>query len=67
MPVKKIFVDCRRGGKLIASYEHGWPIAVLPVPAPDRKLLIDQAKSQLTTDRLASPPYDDITFEVRYP
>lgn len=25
------------------------------------------AKSQLTTDQLAFPPYDDITFTVRYP
>ena len=65
--MKKIFVDCWRGGKLIASYEFGWPIGLLPGAPPERNRLIDQAKSLLTSNRIASPPYDGITFGVRYP
>ena len=66
MPVKKIFVDCSRGGKIIASYEYGWPIGLLTSNLPDRQPLIDEAKTQLTTDRLAAPPYDGVTFSIRY-
>jgi hypothetical protein len=50
-----------------ASYEFGWPIGLLPGVPPERNPLIDQAKSQLTNARIASPPYDGITFDVRYP
>jgi hypothetical protein len=65
--VTKIFVDCRRDGKLIASYEYGLPIGLLPGTPPDTRSLIEQSKSQLTTDRVAFPQYDGITFRVRYP
>jgi len=65
--MKKIFVDCWRQGELIASYEYGLPEGRLPGAPPERQSLIDQAKSQLTTDRKASPPYQGITLDVRYP
>ena len=67
MDVKKIFVDCRRDGRSLRIYEFGWPIAVVPGPSPERNKLIDEAKNNLTTDRIAFPPYAGITFDVRYP
>jgi hypothetical protein len=40
-----------------------------PMPGilPDGRDLRSEAQSQLTNDRLAFPPYDDISFLVRYP
>jgi len=64
--IQKVFVDCCRRGELIASYEYGFPASMGAPPAtPDREQLIDQAKEQLTNNRLAFPPYDDITFRIR--
>ena len=65
--VKKILVDCRRNGESIRVYDFGWPIGMVPGPPPDRNSLIDEAKSNLTTERLAFPPWEDIEFEVYYP
>ena len=65
MAVRKIFVDCWRNGKRIASFEYGLPIALLPGLPKDRNKLIDEAMSQLTTGRIAFPPYHGITFKVR--
>ena len=66
MTVKTIFLDCWRRGKLIASHEYGLATGMLPGTSMDKDTLIDQSKSQLTTDELAFPPYDGITFSVRY-
>ena len=67
MTVRPIYVDCLRDGDLIASHEYGWVSGALPSPAPDQQSLIDQSKTQLTNDRLAFPPYQGVTFRVRYP
>jgi hypothetical protein len=67
MTVQKIIVECRRGSELIATYEYGSPIPMIPGILPDGSELKSEAQSQLTNDRLAFPPYDDIAFLVRYP
>lgn len=64
--IQKISVDCRRRGELIASYKYGLPAEMgAPLALSDEERLIDQAKEQLTNDRLAFPPHDDITFHIR--
>jgi isopropylmalate/homocitrate/citramalate synthase len=65
--MKKAFVDCRRNGQSIRVYDFGLPDTLGPTVPPERKELIDQAKTALTNERLAFPPYDDIEFDVRYP
>ncbi len=65
--MKTIYVDCRRDGKLIATYDFGWPITAVPGPLPERNTMTSQAKDALTSQRLAFPPYDGIEFVVRYP
>ena len=67
MTVRKIIVECRRGSELIATCEYGSPIPMVPGILPDGSDLKSEAQSQLTNDRLAFPPYDDISFLVRYP
>ncbi len=64
--MRRAFVDCWGGGKIIATYDFGLPQAILPGKSPDNAELIEEARSQLTNDRLAFPPYDGITFKVRY-
>jgi len=65
--MKNALVHCRRNGESIQTYEFGLPDTLgLRVP-PSEKELIDQAKSNLTTERLAFPPWADIEFEVYYP
>ena len=59
-------VDCKRGGALIATYEFPQGITLAgPPPAPDREFLEREAKGNLTQQRLAFPPYADITFHIR--
>lgn len=64
--IKKVFVDCFRGGSLLASYEASAKamLAGLP-PEPDFKAFIDEAKVSLASDRLAAPPYEGVVFSVR--
>jgi len=65
--MKSAFVDCRRNGQSIRTYDFGLPESLgLTVP-PSRQTVIDQAKSNLTTEGLAFPPWADIEFEVYYP
>ncbi len=65
--LKKIVVYCKLGGKLIAPLEYPLPEGMVPSPPPERQALIDMAKTGLTNLGLAFPPYDGITFEIRYP
>lgn len=65
MSVRHVFIDCLKHGKVIASYPIGIPIALLPGAPPDTKKLEEEAKSQLTTDRIAFPPYEGITCQMR--
>jgi len=65
MSVRPIFVDCFRNGRLLVSYEFGEPVGLIPgKPASDESLR-DEAKSNLTSDRIALPPYDGFTFNIR--
>lgn len=61
-----IYVDCLRDGRLIRTYDFLCPasLAFPPLPPADEKLILE-AKSNLTTERLATPPYAGIKFQVR--
>jgi hypothetical protein len=65
--MKKIVVDCRRNGGSIRVYDFGLPESLGLTTPPSKQELIDQAKSNLTIERLAFPPWADIEFEVYYP
>jgi hypothetical protein len=63
--MKKIFVDCFRAGEFVVSYDFGIPQPIMPGLPPDVDQLIDEAKTNLSNDRLAFPPYEGITFKIR--
>jgi hypothetical protein len=65
--MKNALVHCRRDGESIRIYEFGLSDTLGLTVHPSEKELIDQAKSNLTTERLAFPPWADIEFEVYYP
>jgi hypothetical protein len=60
MTNRSVYVKCWLGSQVLASYEFLMPAtkAAPPVIQPDTP--IAEAKSNLTADRLAYPPYDDI-------
>jgi len=64
--VKKIWVHCKRDGQVIASYDFGLAESLGPSSPPERSALILEAKTNLTNQGIAFPPYDGITFDVRY-
>ena len=59
-----VFVNCRRAGKLIASYPLSYGVTAGPSVPPSSDMFIAEAKMNLTNERLARPPYDDIQFEI---
>jgi hypothetical protein len=59
-----VHVKCWRGGQLLADYEFLVPGSAASPPIPDRDMLIAEAQSNLTNERLAGPPYDGIRFEI---
>jgi len=66
--IKTTWVHCYRDGTLLRSYDFGAP---LPVDAsafqwPSRESLEAEVKTNLTTERLAFPPYEGIRFEIEY-
>ena len=63
---KFVIVTCFRDGREIAEYQLGLPETIGLSAPPDRNELIAQAKSNLTTERKAGPPYEGIEFKVRY-
>lgn len=65
--VKQILVDCWHDDKLIRAYDFGATISVAGPVMPPYEKLIGDAKTNLTNEGLAFPPYDGITFRVRYP
>jgi hypothetical protein len=65
--MKTIFVDCLRDQKIIASYPLSWGITIGPSSPPSRNQLIDEAKTNLVSERLAKPPFDGIEFRIRDP
>lgn len=67
--IKKVWVYCYQGYTLLRSYDFG-----VPVPAderafqlPQRERLESDAKTFLTNERLAFPPYTGISFKIDYP
>ncbi len=67
MSVKTIWVDCIRDAKIIASYDFGYGVTAGPSALPAQEGLIGEAKTNLTSMGVATPPYAGITFKVRYP
>jgi hypothetical protein len=60
-----IFVDCFRDGTLMRTYDFLCPATLGPTTPPRDEDLILEAKNNLSTERLAAPPYDGIRFVVR--
>jgi hypothetical protein len=65
--MKKVFVNCRKDGKIIASYELGYGITLGLSAAPTRQQAIEEAKVNLSNERIAIPPFAGIEFDVQYP
>jgi hypothetical protein len=67
--MKIVWVHCYREGSLLRSYDFGIPVPADPraLMLPSRDELEAQAKTHLTTERLAFPPYEGIRFEIEYP
>jgi hypothetical protein len=61
-----IFVDCMRDGELIRMYDFLCPASLAgpPVLPPDESS-IEQAKTNLSNERLAGPPFAEMNFVVR--
>ncbi len=69
MSVRKVFVDCVKDGSLIATYPFSYDetLALLDkTPPPHSSGLIEGAKTNLTDERKAFPPYEGIEFKIRY-
>jgi hypothetical protein len=64
--VKRVDVDCVRDGQIIASYDFGYGETLGPSARPDHRSLIEEAKSNLTSEDIAFPPYAGIEFKVRW-
>lgn len=60
-------VYCLRDSKVIASYLLSWARAVGPSSPPPVEKLVEEAKVNLSNEGLASPPFEEITFEIRDP
>ncbi|WP_139347219.1 hypothetical protein [Herbaspirillum sp. VT-16-41] len=66
MSVQKVFVDCLKDGSRIATYEFGYGETLDKTPPPHSSALIEEAKTSLTLERKAFPPYEGIEFKIRY-
>lgn len=61
-----IFVDCSRDGNVIRTYDFLCPASSAAPPVlPPSDHFIEQAKTNLTNERLAVPPYAGMTFKIR--
>jgi hypothetical protein len=58
-------VYCLRDGAVIASYPLSSARTVRPSSPPSGETLIKEAKTNLSTEGKASPPFEGITFEIR--
>jgi hypothetical protein len=65
--IRYAYVDCVKDGLVIASYTFGIPCTLGPSLSPSGDTLILEAKTNLSNDMKAMPPYDGITFRVRWP
>jgi hypothetical protein len=59
-----VIVNCRRGGELIATYPLSYAKTLGPSLPPTPESLIEEAKMNLSNQRLARPPFEDIQFQV---
>ena len=58
-----IFVDCLRDGKVIRTYDFLCPATLAKPPVlPSNDHLIEEAKTNLSNEGLAMPPFAGITF-----
>ena len=61
-------VYCLRDGKVIGGpYRVSYPRTFGPTSPPLSEKLIEDAKANLLSEGLASPPFEGITFEIRDP
>jgi hypothetical protein len=65
--LKRVFVDCVRDGQVVASYDFGYAETQGPSMPPNHQSLIAEAKTNLTNQAIAYPPYAGIEFKVRWP
>ena len=67
--MKTILVHCKRYGVHFKTYQLPYeePLDRRAFHPTSRNHLEDQAKTNLTTDELASPPYTNISFDIEYP
>jgi hypothetical protein len=63
--VKQVFVNCLRDGQVIASYQFAYGETQGPSQPPNHQRLIAEAKTNLTTQGIAFPPYAGVEFKVR--
>ena len=61
--METVYVECSRDGTVIRTYDFGYARAP-GLALPTHEHLIEQTKSNRTSERLAFPPYDGITFRV---
>ena len=66
--MRTVWVHRYRHGSLWRSYDFGVPETLndTAVKQPTAQELEDQAKTILTTEKLAFPPYADMTFKIEY-
>ena len=67
--MRKIMVHCYQGDTLLRSYDFGVAETAndAALRLPTREGLEAEAKTNLTNERLARPPYDGIKFKIDYP
>lgn len=65
--LKQVFVECVRDGQVIASYSFGYAETLGPSMPPSHQSLIAEAKTNLTNQAIAYPPYAGIEFKIRWP
>lgn len=67
--LKTVWVHCYKGrDTLLRSYDFGVAVPLTgELKLPTREHLESQAKTNLTNERLAFPPYDGIKFKIDYP
>jgi hypothetical protein len=64
--LKTYLVRCKLKGQLLAEYEFKVPVPMDSSKSrpPTREHLVSEAKTNLTNQGLATPPYEGIEFEV---
>jgi hypothetical protein len=60
----QVSVECWRGGKLLASYSMEYVVTLGAPATTPTESFISEAKTNLSNERLAQPPFDDIQFKL---